>query len=106
MTAPAIRPQLLLGLTTKAATADLVTAINERLAGRRVVASISGGRDSAAMSLWFTEIGIEHERVFANTGWESDVTYDYLRGPLTDKLGPITEIRGDLDFVQLVEKKG
>lgn len=77
-----------------------------KLAGRRVVASISGGRDSAAMSLYLTELGIEHERVFMDTGWESQITYDYLRGPLTDKLGPITEIRGELDFVQLVEKKG
>ena len=77
-----------------------------KLAGRRVVASISGGRDSAAMSLYLTELGIEHERVCMDTGWESQITYDYLRGPLTDKLGPITEIRGELDFVQLVEKKG
>lgn len=77
-----------------------------KLSGRRVVASISGGKDSAAMSLYLTELGIEHERVFMDTGWEHAATYDYLRGPLTDKLGPITEIRGDLDFVQLVEKKG
>jgi 3'-phosphoadenosine 5'-phosphosulfate sulfotransferase (PAPS reductase)/FAD synthetase len=53
-----------------------------------------------------TELGIEHERVFMYTGWESAQTYEYLRGPLAQQLGPITEIRGDLDFVQLVEKKG
>lgn len=98
--------QLSLDLMSKAVTGDLVAYINERLRGRRVVASVSGGRDSAAASLYLTELGIEHERVFMNTGWESQITYDYLRGPLTDKLGPITEIRGDLDFVQLVEKKG
>lgn len=77
-----------------------------KLAGRRVVASISGGKDSAAMSLYFTELGIEHERVFMDTGWEHPATYEYLRGPLTDKIGPITEIRGELDFAQLVLKKG
>lgn len=82
------------------------SAASRKLAGRRVVASISGGRDSAAMSLYLSELGVEHERVFMDTGWESQITYDYLRGPLTDKLGPITEIRGELDFVQLVEKKG
>lgn len=82
------------------------TAAMHRLAGRRVVASVSGGKDSAAMSLYLTELGIDHERVFMDTGWESQITYDYLRGPLTDRLGPITEIRGELDFVQLVEKKG
>ena len=47
-------------------------------AGRRVIASISGGKDSAAMSLWLTE----HDRVFADTGWEYEATYEYLRGPL------------------------
>lgn len=77
-----------------------------KLSGRRVVASISGGRDSAAMSLHLTELGIEHERVFMDTGWEHPSTLDYLRGPLTAKLGSITEIRGDLDFVGLVRKKG
>lgn len=82
------------------------SGVLSRLAGRRVVASISGGKDSAAMSLYLTELGIEHERVFMDTGWENPATYEYLRGPLTDKLGPITEIRGQLDFVQLVEKKG
>lgn len=77
-----------------------------KLAGRRVVASVSGGKDSAAMSLYLTELGIEHERVFMDTGWEHAATYEYLRGPLTDKLGSITEVRGELDFVQLVAKKG
>lgn len=81
-------------------------AVLHRIAGRRVVASVSGGKDSAAMSLYLTELGIDHDRVFMDTGWEAQVTYDYLRGPLTDRLGPITEIRGELDFVQLVEKKG
>lgn len=81
-------------------------ALTAKLAGRRVIASVSGGKDSAAMSLYLTELGIEHDRVFMDTGWEHGATYDYLRGPLTDKLGPITEISGELDFVQLVEKKG
>jgi 3'-phosphoadenosine 5'-phosphosulfate sulfotransferase (PAPS reductase)/FAD synthetase len=65
----------------------------ERLGGRRVVASVSGGKDSAAMSLWLTEQGIEHDRVFCDTGWEHADTYEYLRGALTAKLGPITEVR-------------
>ena len=91
--------QLALDLSARAAALH-------KIAGRRVVASISGGRDSAAMSLYLTELGIEHERVFVDTGWEHEVTYEYLRGPLTDKLGRITEIRGELDFSQLVMKKG
>lgn len=65
----------------------------DQLKGRRVIASVSGGKDSAAMCLWLQEQGIEHERVFLDTGWEHELTYEYLRGPLTQKLGPIVEIK-------------
>lgn len=92
-------PQLTMDFSPRAAALH-------RLAGRRVIASISGGKDSAAMSLYLRELGVEHERVFMDTGWEHPATYDYLRGPLADKLGPITEIRGELDFAALVMKKG
>lgn len=79
----------------------------ELLAGRVVVASVSGGKDSAAMSLWLTENGIEHKRVFADTGWEHALTYEYLRGPLTAKLGPIDEVVGkDGGMANLVVRKG
>jgi 3'-phosphoadenosine 5'-phosphosulfate sulfotransferase (PAPS reductase)/FAD synthetase len=76
------------------------------LRGRRVIASISGGRDSAALSLYLRELGIDHERVFIDTGWEHPWTYEYLRGTLTDALGPITEIRGERTFTELVDHKG
>jgi 3'-phosphoadenosine 5'-phosphosulfate sulfotransferase (PAPS reductase)/FAD synthetase len=78
----------------------------ESLAGRRVVASISGGKDSAALSLWLKEQGIEHDRVFMDTGWEHAVTYEYLRGELTRVIGPITEIRGPKTMEQLIQSKG
>lgn len=80
--------------------------IIERLAGRRVIASISGGKDSAAMSLHLRELGIEHDRVFMDTGWEHEKTYEYLRGELTRVIGPIVEIRGKLPMPELVKKKG
>ena len=77
--------------------------LREKVAGRLVVASVSGGKDSAAMCLWLQEQGIEHRRVFADTGWEHPLTYEYLRGPLTKALGPIDEVRntkgGMEDFV-------
>lgn len=77
-----------------------------KIAGRRLVASISGGKDSAALSLWLTEQGLEHDRVFMDTGWEHEETYAYLRGELTRVIGPIQEIRGPLLMEDLIRKKG
>lgn len=84
-------------------TADEIKA---RLGGRRVVASISGGKDSAAMSLYLTELGIEHDRVFCDTGWEHELTYEYLRGPLVEKLGPITWLEPKRKMEDLIRHKG
>jgi len=85
---------------------DLTDEDRENLEGCRVVASISGGKDSAALSLWLTEQGIEHDRVFADTGWEHPWTYEYLRGPLTEKIGPIAEVRADELFAARVHRFG
>ncbi len=75
--------------------------------GRLVIASVSGGKDSAALCLWLQEQGIEHRRVFADTGWEHEATYEYLRGPLTEALGPIDEVQGrDAGMANLVRRKG
>lgn len=71
-----------------------------------VVASISGGKDSAALSLWLTEQGIKHERVFADTGWESHLTYSYLDTVLRPALGTIDVVRSDVGgMTGLVRKK-
>lgn len=77
----------------------------DRLRGRRVVLSVSGGKDSAAASLYLRDLGIDHDRVFADTGWESPVTYEYLRGDLTRALGPIHEVRGRYTLPELVRAK-
>lgn len=63
------------------------------LGTRRPVCSISGGKDSAAMSLFLTELGIEHDRVFMDTGWEHASTYEYIAGALSKHIGPITTIK-------------
>jgi 3'-phosphoadenosine 5'-phosphosulfate sulfotransferase (PAPS reductase)/FAD synthetase len=83
----------------------VVAAIKTRLAGRRVVASISGGKDSAAMSLHLRELGIEHDRVFCDTGWEAAETYDHV-AYLADVLGPIATLRGERQMEELVAHKG
>lgn len=83
--------------------------LKAKLSGRKVIASVSGGKDSAALSLWLTEMGIDHIRVFQDTGWESQILYDYLRGPLTAKIGPITEVRSKKypgGMVDLVRGRG
>lgn len=80
--------------------------IKDLLGDRLVVASVSGGKDSAALSLWLTEQGVEHRRVFADTGWEHPWTYEYLRGPLTAKLGHIDEVKSQGGgMVEWIEKK-
>lgn len=87
-------------------TNEQIAELKAKINGRRVVASISGGKDSAAMSLYLTELGIEHDRVFMDTGWEHEATYDYLRGPLTDKLGPITWLEPKRKMEELILHKG
>lgn len=82
-----------------------MTDAKERLRGRLVVASVSGGKDSVALSLWLTEQGIAHERMYLDTGWEHPSVYEhleYLRG----KLGPIDVVRGPMSMADLVRKKG
>lgn len=71
-----------------------------------LVASISGGKDSAALFLWLKELGLEHRRVFADTGWEHPETLDYIAGPLTAALGPIETVRADKTMVPLIRHKG
>lgn len=79
--------------------------LKEKLAGRRIIASISGGKDSAALSLYLTEQGIEHERVFMDTGWEHAWTYEYIQGPLTRALGPIKTISAAKQMEDLIVAK-
>lgn len=57
------------------------------------------------MCLHLRELGIEFEPVFLDTGWESDVTYDYLRGELEHAIGPIRWLRGERTFEDLAKWK-
>lgn len=67
--------------------------------GRMVIASVSGGKDSTALSLWLTEQGIEHRRVFADTGWEHPWTVEYVRDYLPG-------IIGNVDMVAMIRRGG
>lgn len=79
--------------------------LHERIGDRRVIASLSTGKDSVALSLWLTEQGIEHERIFLDTRWEHPAVRSHLEY-LREKLGPIIELSGPLSMVELIRKKG
>lgn len=82
-------------------------AIRERIGDRLVIVSVSGGKDSAATCLHLRELGIDCIRIFADTGWENAKTYEYLRGPLTEALGPVMEVRREKGgMADLVRQKG
>lgn len=78
----------------------------DRIGDRKVIASISGGKDSAAMSLYLRELGIDHELVFMDTGWEHPDTYAYLRYILPNVLGPIRWLRAPRQMEELIIHKG
>jgi len=60
------------------------------------IASVSGGKDSAAMCLYLKEQGIEHRRVFFDTGWEHPVLYQYLKEELPKAIGEIEWVTAPL----------
>ena len=68
----------------------------DRIAGRHVVASVSGGKDSTAMCLHLRELEIPFEPVFMDTGWENAETYRYLREELPGYIGPIRWLRSEV----------
>ncbi len=85
--------------------AKLREPLTSKLHGRRVVASLSTGKDSVALDLWLTEQGIEHDRIFLDTQWEHPLVAKHLEY-LRDKLGPIAALSGPLGMVDLIRKKG
>lgn len=62
------------------------------------VISMSGGKDSLATRLIAIEKGIEHIAIFADTGNEHQITYDYL-DYLREVTGPIVTVKAD--FIRL-----
>lgn len=66
------------------------------------VMSISGGKDSTAMWLLAIEHGIEVIPVFADTGHEHQMIYEYV-DYLESKLGPIKRVKAD--FTERIANK-
>lgn len=87
---------------------DPAVPVRHLLAERTVVASISAGKDSAAMGLWLKEQGIPFIAVHQKTGWDATRMgfYEYLHGELERVLGPIIEVQGSALMTDLVRHKG
>lgn len=51
------------------------------------IVSVSGGKDSTAAALHLREQGIPFRAVFFDTGWESPITYRYLRDVVPGAIG-------------------
>ena len=86
-------------------TKEQAAEIRAEIGGRKVIASVSGGKDSAALSLYLKECEIEHDRVFADTGWEAWQTYAYMRDVLIPRLGPIDLVKRPGGMAELVREK-
>ena len=84
----------------------MITPMPKGLEKAVVIASVSGGKDSAAMCLYLGELGITYVPVFADTGWESKETYEYIAGPLTEAIGPIHVVGYAGGMEAVVLKKG
>lgn len=72
---------------------DLIAETNKKIkdSGRPIIASVSGGKDSIAMALWLKENGFEETNdvhyVWADTGWEHPVLYEYIEKTVKPLLG-------------------
>ena len=75
----------------------------DRIGDRRLIASVSGGKDSTALALLFRLHDIPYTAVHQDTGWESTETDHYLREVLPDHIGPIEILRAEVPLAPRVE---
>ena len=92
-------------MSTTISPADL-DALRARIGDRKIIASVSGGKASAAMRLRLREIGIPDEQIVnlaLDTGWEESGWREYVEGPLASAIGPITIVRAEVPRVDLID---
>lgn len=81
-------------------------ATRERIAGRALVLSVSGGKDSTAAGLWLMEQGMDFEPVHMATGWEHPDTDAYVAVTLPRVLGrPVRVLKPARDMAALIRHK-
>jgi 3'-phosphoadenosine 5'-phosphosulfate sulfotransferase (PAPS reductase)/FAD synthetase len=66
--------------------------IQNEIGNRKVVCSISGGKDSTCMALLLKEAELDYESIFMDTGWEHEATLEYIEKYLTKYVGPIVHL--------------
>jgi len=69
-----------------------IEAVKKKIGDRKIVVSVSGGKDSTAACLYMKELGLEYEAIFFDTGWEHPDTYDYVENYLPTVVGPIKRL--------------
>jgi 3'-phosphoadenosine 5'-phosphosulfate sulfotransferase (PAPS reductase)/FAD synthetase len=82
-----------------------VRKILKEIDDRTVVVSVSGGKDSTGMALFLKEAGIPYICVHMDTGWEHEVTEEYVRDYLPSHIGPITVLQWEGGGMQELVKK-
>jgi len=78
--------------------------IKSKLANKRVILSMSGGKDSTACALLLRENDIPFESIHCDTGWEHAETMAYVRGPLNDRFGPVKILTARYELSEEAEK--
>ena len=88
--------------------------MDERLQDKRLIVSVSGGKDSTAMCLNLFELGYtknDFDRVFMDTGWEHQNTYKYL-DELEKTIGSIIRLKANIpikeeyrEYIEEFEKR-
>ena len=75
--------------------------LDKILDGRRLVVSVSGGKDSTACCLHLMDLGYgpeDYDRIFFDTGWEHEFLYEYVENDLPAVVGPITRLAAEVDL--------
>ena len=86
---------------------ELTDEDRANLDGRPLVASLSGGKDSTAMSLQLMEWGLKFDAVFMDTGWEHPLSVKYVTEELPSVLGiEIKTLRPKLSMIDRILRYG
>jgi 3'-phosphoadenosine 5'-phosphosulfate sulfotransferase (PAPS reductase)/FAD synthetase len=73
----------------------------------RVFVQFSGGKDSTASLLYaINQYGINNvTAVFCDTGWESPITYQYIKETIDKLKVKFITLKGKYDFIELAQNK-